>query len=142
MESSPAMKQVISVGIAALLLAACESVPQHADQLTAHAEMSGLFGNTIIQYDRQNPEFVVRGQLFADGTYQTWASGGFKTITTMGTWKEQDGKLCYTQSSKPIPGTPTYFCAKGMDGRKVGDTWIERWPDGRTFKGRVVAGLN
>ena len=58
-------------------------------------------------------------------------------------WKEQDGKLCYTQTSKPIPGRPTYFCAKGMDGKKVGDTWIERgWSDGRWYKGRVVAGSN
>jgi hypothetical protein len=29
-------------------------------------------------------------------------------------WKEQDGKPCYTQTSKPIPGRLTYFCAKGV----------------------------
>ena len=108
----------------------------------ALAEVSGLFGNTCVLYDRQNPEFVVKVQLHADGTYQTGVSGGFKTLTTTGTWKEQDGKLCYRQASKPIPGTPTYFCAKGMGGRKVGDTWLERWDDGRMFKGRVEAGSN
>src|ERR1700733_13412804 len=123
-----------ALGVAASLLAACASVPQRSDQLIAHVDVSGLIGNTIVEYDRRNPEFVVKGQLYADGTYKTWVSGGFKTITTTGTWNEQDGKLCYTQSSKPIPGTPTYFCAHDMDGKKVGDTWIERWPDGRMFK--------
>jgi hypothetical protein len=108
----------------------------------ALADVSGLFGNTVVEYDRQNPQFVVKVQLYADGTYQSSASVGFKTITTTGTWKEQDGKLCYTQTSTPTPGTPTYFCAKGGDGMKVGDTWIERWPDGRMFKARVVAGSN
>ncbi|MEJ0005485.1 MAG: hypothetical protein WDM77_03635 [Steroidobacteraceae bacterium] len=108
----------------------------------ALADMSGLFGNTSVLFDRRNPEFVVKVQLFADGTYQTGVSGGFKTITTTGTWKEVDGKLCYTQISKPIPGTPTFFCSKGMDGKKVGDTWLERWDDGRMFKGRVVPGSN
>jgi hypothetical protein len=29
-----------------------------------------------------------------------------------------------------------------MDGRKVGDTWLERWDDGRWYKGRVVAGVD
>ena len=108
----------------------------------ALADVSGLFGNTSVLYDRQNPEFVVKVQLYADGTYQSSVTVGFNTITTTGTWKEQDGKLCYTTTSKPIAGFPTYHCAKGMDGLKVGDTWIERWPDGRMFKGRVVAGTN
>ena len=109
----------------------------------ALADVSGLIGNTVVEYDRQNPEIVIKTQLHADGTYQTSISAGFKPITTTGTWKEQVGKLCYTQTSTPIPGYPTHFCAKGMDGRKVGDTWIERgWADGRWYKGRVVAGSN
>ena len=108
----------------------------------ALADVSGLFGNTIVEYDRQNPEFVVKGQLYSDGTYQTWTSGGFRTITTTGTWKEQDGKLCYTQTSPPIPGRPIHFCIHDMDGKKVGDTWIDRWEDGGTYKSRVVAGSN
>jgi hypothetical protein len=107
----------------------------------AVADMSGLVGNTLVEYDRQNPEIVIKVQLYADGSYQSWVSAGFKPITTQGTWKEQDGKLCYTQTSKPIPGRPTYFCAKGMDGKKVGDTWLRRDDDyGRWYKGRVVAG--
>jgi hypothetical protein len=106
----------------------------------AIADMSGLIGNTIVEHDRQNPEVVVKTQLYADGSYQTWVSGG---ATSKGTWKERDGKLCYTQTSTPLPGYPTYFCAKGMDGRKVGDIWIERgWADGRWYQGRVVAGSN
>jgi hypothetical protein len=127
-------------GVAASLLAACTSGRPRSDQLIAHADVSGLIGNTVVEYDRQNPAFVVKVQLYADGTYRTWVSVGFKPITTTGTWREQGGKLCYTQSSKPIPGTPTYFCAHGMDGKNVGDTWIERWPDGRMFKAQVLAG--
>ena len=110
--------------------------------LAAHADVSGLIGNTMVEYDRQNPQIVIKTQLFADGSYQSSVSAGFNTITTTGTWKEQDGKVCYTQTSKPIPGRPTYFCAKGGLGQKVGDTWIERWNDGRMYKGRVVAGSN
>ncbi len=109
----------------------------------ALADVSGLVGNTIVEYDRQIPEIVIKVQLHADGSYQSWVSGGLTTITTNGTWKEQDGKLCYTQTSKPIPGRPTYFCAKGMDGKKVGDSWLRRDDDyGRWYKGRVVAGSN
>ena len=131
-----------ALGIAATLLAACAPVPRRSDQLIAHADVSGLIGNTVVEYDRQNPEFVVKVQLYADGTYQTRVSGGFKTIMTTGTWKEQDGKLCYTQTSKPIPGNPTHSCAHDMDGKKVGDTWVEQWPNGRMFKAQVVAGSN
>jgi hypothetical protein len=109
----------------------------------ALADMSGLVGNTLVEYDRQSPEIVIKARLHADGSYQSWVSDGLTTITTQGTWKEQDGKLCYTQTSKPIPGRPTYFCAKGMDGKKVGDTWLRRDNDyGRMYKGRVVAGTN
>ncbi|HEY6456952.1 MAG TPA: hypothetical protein VIY90_16890 [Steroidobacteraceae bacterium] len=111
------MKQVILVAVAASLLTACAALPQHSDQSIAHADVSGLIGNTVVEYDRQSPQFVVKVQLYADGTYQSSASGGFKTTMTTGTWKEQDGM-------------------------KVGDTWIEQWPDGRMFKGRVVAGSN
>jgi hypothetical protein len=107
----------------------------------AMADMSGLVGNTLVEYDRQNPELVIKVQLHADGSYQSWVSAGFKALMMTGTWKEQDGKLCYTQTSNPIPGRPTYFCAKGMDGKKVGDTWLRRDDDyGRWYKGRVVAG--
>ena len=108
----------------------------------ALADVSGLIGNTVVEYDRQNPEIVIKTQLHADGTYQTSVSAGFKPITTAGTWKEQDGKLCYTQTSKPIPGNPTHSCAHDMDGKKVGDTWVEQWPNGRMFKAQVVAGSN
>jgi len=108
----------------------------------AVADVSGLIGNTSVLYDRQNPEMVIKVQLYADGTYQTWISAGFKTVTTKGTWTEQDGKLCYTQTSEPVPGRPIRFCAHNMDGKKVGDTWLERWDDGRMYKGRVVAGSN
>jgi hypothetical protein len=109
----------------------------------AVADMSGLFGNTIVAFDRRNPEIVVKTQLNADGTYQAWVSGNLgKPVTTQGTWNEQDGKLCYTQTSPPIPGRPIHFCIHDMDGKKVGDTWIDRWEDGGTYKSRVVAGSN
>lgn len=108
----------------------------------AVADVSGLIGNTVVLHDRQNPEIVIKTQLNADGSYQTSVSDGLNTVTTSGTWMEQDGKLCYTQTSKPIPGRPTYFCAKGMDSRKVGDTWLERWNDGRMYKGKVTPGSN
>lgn len=106
----------------------------------AVADVSGLIGNTLVLHDRQNPEIVIKTQLNADGSYDASVSDGLNTTVTTGTWKEQDGKLCYTQTSKPIPGRPTYFCAKGMDNRKVGDTWLERWNDGRMYKGQVIAG--
>jgi hypothetical protein len=105
----------------------------------AVADVSGLIGNTILHSDRQHPESVVKIQLNADGSFQALMNGG---ITAMGTWAEQDGKLCYTIVSKQPPGRPKHFCARGMDGKKVGDTWIERWDDGRWYKSQVVAGSN
>ena len=129
-----------ALGVAATFLAACASAPERGDRTTAHADLSGLFGNTIVEYNRQNPEYMVKVEVFADGTYQASTSSGFKPVTTTGTWKEQDGKVCFTRTSKPLPGSPIYHCVPGGANLKVGDTWIERWPDGRTFKGRVVAG--
>ena len=131
-----------ALGVAASLLAACASVPQRSARLIAQEDVPGLIGNTIVEYDRQNPEFVVKVQLHADGTYRSSAGSGFKPVTTAGSWQEEDGKLCYTQTSTPIPGNPSHSCAPDMDGKKVGDTWIERWPNGRTFKAEVIAGSN
>jgi hypothetical protein len=105
----------------------------------AVADISGLIGNTKLHYDRQHPEIVVKIQLNADGSFQALVD---RNTTAAGTWREQDGKLCYTITSKQPAGRPNHVCARGMDGKKVGDTWIERWDDGRWYKGRVVAGLN
>lgn len=107
----------------------------------AVADVSGLVGNTVIAYERQHREITIKVQLHADGTYQTWISGGLgKPATTQGTWNERDGRLCYTQTSLPVPGRPTHFCAHDMNGKKVGDAWLERWDDGMWYKARVVAG--
>lgn len=101
----------------------------------AHADMSGMVGNTI-QLTGGNGQ-VIKVQLHADGTYQTVVGGG---PTIKGTWKDKDGQLCYTQTDPaPQAGAPAEFCAPGMNGRKVGDTWTQQGPGGQ-MNGTVVAG--
>ena len=101
----------------------------------AHADMSGLVGNTI-QLSGGNG-FSVKVQLHADGTYQTTTAQG----VVKGTWKDDGGKLCYTQTDPAPPaGRPNPFCAEGMDGKKVGDTWTIPGQNGASMKGSVAAG--
>jgi hypothetical protein len=101
----------------------------------AHADMSGLVGNTIL-IDGV-PGGPIKIQLKGDGTYQTVSGAG----TVKGTWKADGGKLCYTQTDPAPPaGRPNPFCAEGMDGKKVGDTWTIPGQNGASMKGSVAAG--
>ena len=101
----------------------------------AQADMSGMVGNTITLAGDNNLQIKV--QLHADGTYQTLVGGQ----TVKGTWKDKDGQLCYTQTDPaPAAGQPAEFCAQGMNGRKVGDSWTQPGPGGASMKGAVVAG--
>ncbi len=102
----------------------------------AQADMSGMVGNTIMLTGDNNMQIKV--QLHADGTYQTAIGGG---PTIKGTWKDKGGQLCYTQiDPAPQAGQAAEFCAQGMDGRKVGDTWTQPGPGGASMKGSVAAG--
>jgi hypothetical protein len=101
----------------------------------AHADMSGMVGNTIVLTGANNT--TIKVQLHADGTYQTAIGGG---PTIKGTWKDNNGQLCYHQTDPaPAAGQPGDFCAPGMNGRKVGDTWTQQGPGGQ-MNGSVVAG--
>ena len=101
----------------------------------AQADMSGMVGNTITLAGDNNLQIKV--QLHADGTYQTLVGGQ----AVKGTWKDKDGQLCYTQTDPaPAAGQPAEFCAQGMNGRKVGDSWTQPGPGGASMKGAVVAG--
>ena len=101
----------------------------------AQADMAGMVGNTIFLTGDNNLQIKV--QLHADGTYQTLVGGQ----AVKGTWKDKGGQLCYTQTDPaPQAGAPAEFCAQGMDGRKVGDTWTQPGPGGAGMKGAVVAG--
>jgi hypothetical protein len=101
----------------------------------ARADMSGMVGNTIVLTGANNTNIKV--QLHADGTYQTVIGGG---PTIKGTWKDNNGQLCYHQTDPaPAGGQPADFCAPGMNGRKVGDTWTQQGPGGQ-MNGSVVAG--
>jgi hypothetical protein len=101
----------------------------------AHADMSGMVGNTVVLAGGDN---TIKVQLHADGTYQTSLSNG---TTVKGTWADNGGQLCYTQTDPAPPaGRPNPFCVPGMDGKKVGDTWSQPGPGGATMNGSVVAG--
>ncbi len=101
----------------------------------ALADMSGLVGNTI---EITTPNGVIKVQLHADMTYQTTLPNG---STIKGTWADQGGQLCYTQTDPPPQaGAPSPFCAPGMDGKKVGDSWTMSGPNGASMTQQVVAG--
>ncbi len=118
--------------ISRLLLAAAGSLALLG---VAHADVAGLVGNTVLLTTPDNN--TIKIQLHADGTYQTLVSNG---PGAKGTWKVDNGQLCYSQTDPAPPaGRPNPFCAPGMDGRKVGDTWTQPGPGGN-MNGSVVAG--
>ena len=101
---------------------------------SALADMSGMVGNTI---QITTPNGVVKIMLHSDGTYQTSLPDG---SGSKGTWSEQDGALCYTQTDPAPPADrPNPFCAPGMSGKKVGDSWTQQGPGG-SVTGSVVSG--
>jgi hypothetical protein len=101
----------------------------------AHADMSGLVGNTIVIVMGDN---TIKVQLHADGTYQTTMTSG---PPAKGKWSEKDGQLCYNQTDPaPADGFPNPFCVDGMSGKKAGDAWSVTGPDGSAMKQSVVAG--
>lgn len=100
----------------------------------AYADVSGLVGNTVLLTTPNGGQIKV--QLHSDGTYVTTTPQG----SVKGAWKFDAGQLCYTQTDPAPPaGRPNPFCAPGMDGKKVGDTWSQQGPGGE-MKGSVVAG--
>lgn len=100
----------------------------------AYADVSGLVGNTVVLTMGNGGQIKV--QLHADGSYQTTTPQG----TVKGAWKFDNGQLCYTQTDPAPPaGRTNPFCAPGMDGKKVGDTWSQQGPGG-SMQGAVVAG--
>jgi hypothetical protein len=131
----PTLRIVFAAACFAALTSCANSPgpPRTAPAGPVPSDVSGLIGNTVVMVGNG---IDIRVKLHADGTYDQDDVNGFPT---KGTWKEENGELCYTPT-KPLPGNPTYFCAKHMDGKQVGDRWAERWPDGRTFRGQVVAG--
>ena len=103
---------------------------------SAWADMSGLVGNSIAI---NTPNGVIKVQLHADGTYQTVGANG---PVGSGTWSEDaNGGLCYSQTTPAPPaGRPNPFCAPGMSGKKVGDSWTQAGQGGATTSLSVVAG--
>ncbi len=93
-----------------------------------------VVSNTVLLTTSNGGQIKV--QLHSDGTYQTTTPQG----AVKGTWKFDNGQLCYNQTDPaPAAGRPGQFCAPGMDGKKVGDTWTQQGPGGE-MKGSVVAG--
>jgi hypothetical protein len=90
--------------------------------------ISGVVGNTIVLDGGGGLQ--VKVQLRSDGTFRSFLN---REATDQGTWKYQDGLLCYK-------GDASRFCVKGMDGKTVGDMWISISADGRRYKARLVAG--
>ena len=100
----------------------------------AYADVAGLVGNTVVLTTGDGGQIKV--QLHSDGSYQTTTAQG----VVKGTWKFDNGQLCYTQTTPPPQaGAPSPFCVQGMDGKKVGDTWSQPGPGG-DMKGSVVSG--
>ncbi len=102
----------------------------------AWADMSGLVGNTVVA---NTPNGAIKIQLHADGSYQTVLPNG---SGASGTWSEDaNGGLCYKQTNPAPPADrPNPFCAPGMSGKKVGDSWSQQGPGGNAMTVSVTAG--
>ncbi len=102
----------------------------------ANADMAGLVGNTVIG---TTPDKLTRRiELRADGGYRISVSDG--SVST-GTWKADGSKLCYTRiDPAPRPGDQNPLCVEGLDGHKVGDSWMATGHLGLPMTMTVVAG--
>lgn len=103
----------------------------------AHADMSGLVGNTVIG-TTAGDGLTRRVQLHADGTYRIAVSDG---SFSAGTWSAQGSKLCYLRiDPKPGPNDANPLCVEGFDGHKLGDAWTTTGHHGLLMKMTVVRG--
>ena len=102
----------------------------------ASADMSGLVGNTVVG---STPDKLTRRiQLHADGSFRISVSDG--SVST-GTWTSDGPKLCYNMiSPPPAAGAPNPLCVDGLDGHKVGDSWMTTGHRGLPMTMTVVAG--
>ncbi len=102
----------------------------------AHADMSGMVGNTMIVTTPDGG--TIRVQMHADGSYQAAVANG---PTNKGTWAAQGAQLCYTQvDPAPTADQPQPICVPGMDGHKAGDSWSTAGPNGADLKMTIEAG--
>jgi hypothetical protein len=102
----------------------------------AHADMSGLVGNTVIG---STPDGLTRRvQLRADGSYLITVSDG---SSSKGTWKADEARLCYTRiDPPPAAGGQNPLCVEGFDGHKVGDKWTATGHNNLPMTMTVIAG--
>jgi len=121
------MKHVVLAAAAALFV----STAANAGDAFAVA-----YGNTVTQ-------------TFADGTRMTtyvnpdhtWEQHvGSKTVKGTYAWKD-DTHVCFTVTD-PVPTDPTKAtgCNEIKGDHKVGDTWTEQTPDGKSITMAITAG--
>ena len=104
---------------------------------SAHADMSGLVGNTAIG-TTPGDGLTRRIQLRGDGSYRITVSDG---SVSSGTWTTDGAKLCFKRvDPKPAAGEQNPLCVLGLDGHKVGDTWQTTGHHGLPMTMSVVAG--
>ena len=113
------MKRIILAAFAAI---AVTTGAQASDQFAA------AYGNTVTQTLPDGTKFII--YVNADKTWESIAGGK----TTKGTymWKD-DTHACFTQVD-PAPADPTKAtnCNEIKGDHKLGETWTELTPDGKT----------
>ncbi len=119
----------IALGLAAL---AISTVAAQADDLFASA-----YGNTVTQTRPDGSKVVI--YVNADKTWEQRMSDG---MVMKGTYTWQDAShACFTVTD-PAPKDPAHAasCNEIKGDHKVGDTWTETTPDGKTITMTITAG--
>ncbi len=113
------MKRILLAAVAAV---AISSAAQAADQF------AGAYGNTVTQTLHDGTKFIV--YVNPDKTWES-ISGG-KTTKGTYSWKD-DTHACFTRTD-PVPADPAKAtdCTEIKGDHKLGDTWTETTPDGKT----------
>ena len=118
----------IALGLAAVLLS------------TAAAQAGDLFavayGNTVTQTMPDGSKTII--YVNADKTWEQHMGG--KVIKGTYSWKD-DTHACFTETD-PAPADPSKAtnCNEIKGDHKVGDTWTEQTPDGKTMTMAITAG--
>jgi hypothetical protein len=130
----------IPLPVAAVIVAAV-AVPAHSQSVPDSDQFSeivvegtrlrdtGLADTTIVMSRGRHTE--IRIEMRADGVFRSYLNG---LDSDWGRWTIRDDALCFEGRLRES------YCARGVVGRQVGDTWRTAGLDGLEYEAKLIAG--
>ena len=97
--------------------------------------MAGTYGNTVAA---QGGKTSSKMWYKADHTYTGALADGTKIS---GTWDDAGGQLCVMPKDPKPPAGMEKNCGPSMAGKKAGDSWQSKGPDGTTYSVSITQGM-